>query len=78
MVIEQTDGSLERERRILDVVRDHRVDGVILSPIAIAPTSWRRAPDATALVLLGERIHDGPAEHVRSTTYGRRATSPST
>src|SRR6478609_387295 len=35
VVIEQTDGSLERERQILDGVRDHRVDGLILSPVAI-------------------------------------------
>ncbi|WP_440098002.1 LacI family DNA-binding transcriptional regulator [Streptosporangium sp. H16] len=64
VVIEQTDGRLERERRILDGVRDHRVDGVILSPIAIGADELAARTDATALVLLGERIHDGPADHV--------------
>ncbi|GAA2911545.1 LacI family DNA-binding transcriptional regulator [Streptosporangium fragile] len=64
VVIEQTDGSLDRERRILDGVRDHRVDGVILSPIAIGADELAARTDDTALVLLGERIHDGPADHV--------------
>ncbi|GAT66630.1 LacI family DNA-binding transcriptional regulator [Planomonospora sp. ID91781] len=64
VVIEQTDGSLERERQILDGVRDHRVDGLILSPIAIGADELAARTDETALVLLGERIHDGPADHV--------------
>ncbi|GIH76789.1 LacI family DNA-binding transcriptional regulator [Planobispora longispora] len=64
VVIEQTDGSLERERQILDGVRDHRVDGLIFSPIAIGADELAARTDDTALVLLGERIHDGPADHV--------------
>ncbi|WP_444544029.1 LacI family DNA-binding transcriptional regulator [Planomonospora parontospora] len=64
VVIEQTDGSLERERQILDGVRDHRVDGLIFSPIAIGADELAARTDETALVLLGERIHDGPADHV--------------
>ncbi|MET8333685.1 LacI family DNA-binding transcriptional regulator [Streptosporangium canum] len=64
VVIEQTDGSLERERQILDGVRDHRVDGLILSPVAIGVDELAARTDDTALVLLGERIHDGPADHV--------------
>ncbi|MBG0830285.1 LacI family DNA-binding transcriptional regulator [Planomonospora sp. ID67723] len=64
VIIEQTDGSLERERQILDGVRDHRVDGLIFSPIAIGADELAARTDDTALVLLGERIHDGPADHV--------------
>ncbi|GAA0403576.1 LacI family DNA-binding transcriptional regulator [Microbispora corallina] len=64
VVIEQTDGSLERERQVLDGVRDHRVDGVILSPVAIGAEELAARIDDTALVLLGERIYDGPADHV--------------
>ncbi|GII04991.1 LacI family transcriptional regulator [Planobispora takensis] len=64
VIIEQTDGDLERERQILDGVRDHRVDGLIFSPIAIGADELAARTDDTALVLLGERIHDGPADHV--------------
>ncbi|GAA3446615.1 LacI family DNA-binding transcriptional regulator [Planomonospora venezuelensis] len=64
VIIEQTDGSLQRERQILDGVRDHRVDGLIFSPIAIGADELAARTDDTALVLLGERIHDGPADHV--------------
>ncbi|MBP2703761.1 LacI family DNA-binding transcriptional regulator [Microbispora sp. RL4-1S] len=64
VVIEQTDGILDRERRVLDGVRDHLVDGVILSPLAIGVEELAARTDAAALVLLGERIHDGPADHV--------------
>ncbi|MEW9552954.1 LacI family DNA-binding transcriptional regulator [Nonomuraea sp. NPDC050783] len=64
VVIEQTDGSLRRERQVLDGVRDHRVDGLILSPISIGADELAARTDETALVLLGERIYDGPADHV--------------
>ncbi|WP_084966077.1 LacI family DNA-binding transcriptional regulator, partial [Thermoactinospora rubra] len=64
VVIEQTDGRLARERQVLDGVRDHRVDGLIFSPIAIGAEELAARADATALVLLGERIWDGPADHV--------------
>ncbi|MET8142539.1 LacI family DNA-binding transcriptional regulator [Sphaerisporangium sp. NPDC005288] len=64
VVIEQTDGDLGRERQVLDGVRDHRIDGLILSPVAIGKEELAARSDDTALVLLGERIHDGPADHV--------------
>jgi len=64
VVIEQTDGSLQRERQVLDGVRDHRVDGVILSPVSIGAEELAARTDDAALVLLGERIYDGPADHV--------------
>ncbi|NUW40759.1 LacI family DNA-binding transcriptional regulator [Nonomuraea rhodomycinica] len=64
VIIEQTDGSLAREREVLDGVRDHRVDGLIFSPIAIGADELAARTDDTSLVLLGERIYDGPADHV--------------
>ncbi|WP_101789771.1 LacI family DNA-binding transcriptional regulator [Nonomuraea indica] len=64
VIIEQTGGSLDRERQVLDGVRRHRVDGLILSPIAIGADELAARTDDTALVLLGERIHGGPADHV--------------
>ncbi|GAA3475295.1 LacI family DNA-binding transcriptional regulator [Nonomuraea roseola] len=64
VIIEQTGGALERERRILDGVRDHHVDGLILSPVAVGAEELAARTDDTALVLLGERIYDGPADHV--------------
>ncbi|MDH2429453.1 LacI family DNA-binding transcriptional regulator [Sphaerisporangium sp. TRM90804] len=64
VVIERTGGDLARERQVIDGVRDHRVDGLILSPAAIGADELAGRTDDTALVLLGERIHDGPADHV--------------
>jgi LacI family transcriptional regulator, repressor for deo operon, udp, cdd, tsx, nupC, and nupG len=66
MIIEQTDGDQERERKLLaDSEREQLFDGLIFSPLGLGArdlgsASTRRAP----VVLLGERVNDGPFDHV--------------
>ncbi|KES06105.1 LacI family transcriptional regulator [Streptomyces toyocaensis] len=64
VLIEQTDGDPARERDVLDGVREQRIDGLIFSPIAVGPEELAARTDTTALVLLGERVLDGPTHHV--------------
>jgi DNA-binding LacI/PurR family transcriptional regulator len=64
VLIDQTDGQRDREELVMDGYGTHLMDGLILSPIASGPAelSARRAIIPT--VLLGERIYDGPDDHV--------------
>lgn len=64
IVIEQTDGRPERERQVLEGIREQRIDGLIFSPIAVGRDELSDRKDTTALVLLGERVIDGPTHHV--------------
>lgn len=64
VLIEQTDGVAEREQLALDGIRAHLLDGLILSPLSVGEEQIRRRRDTTPLVLLGERVFDGPADHV--------------
>jgi DNA-binding LacI/PurR family transcriptional regulator len=64
VLIDQTDGLAERERLVTAGIRDHLIDGLIFSPLAMGREDLRRRIDDTPLVLLGERIQDGPADHV--------------
>ncbi|MDG9719536.1 LacI family DNA-binding transcriptional regulator [Streptomyces sp. DH24] len=64
VLIEQTDGLPDREREVLDGVREQRIDGLIFSPIAVGREELSARTDTTALVLLGERVLDGPTHHV--------------
>jgi DNA-binding LacI/PurR family transcriptional regulator len=46
-------------------IRDHLIDGLIFSPLALTGADLATSPDATTpMVLLGERIDHGPADHV--------------
>lgn len=64
VLIDQTDGLAEREELALDGIRGHLLDGLIFSPITVGADELARRQDATPLVLLGERVSDGPADHV--------------
>ena len=64
MLIDQTDGRAESEQLVLDGIRGRLIDGLILSPIALGAADLERRRDTTPLVLLGERVFDGPADHV--------------
>lgn len=62
--IEQTDGQPELERRMLaGPLREH-VDGVIVSPWAMAPDEVSRGTGRTPVVLLGERSGMGEVDRV--------------
>ena len=63
VLIEQTDGRGDRERDLVAGLRRHAIDGIILSPVALATGELTRRHGVPA-VLLGERTRDGPADHV--------------
>ncbi|MEE3918667.1 substrate-binding domain-containing protein [Micromonospora sp. BRA006-A] len=63
VLIDQTGGRSEQERKAASGIGDHMIDGLILSPLALT------ADDLAALaglpmVLLGERVDHGIADHV--------------
>jgi DNA-binding LacI/PurR family transcriptional regulator len=64
VLIDQTDGLVEREQLVLDGIRGQLIDGLIFSPIALGAADLARRRDTTPLVLLGERVFDGPVDHV--------------
>ena len=64
VLIDQTGGQLERELLVSEGMRAHMLDGLIFSPIAMGAEELAARRDDTAMVLLGERIFDGPADHV--------------
>jgi len=64
VMFEQTDGLVDREQAVLDGNRGRLIDGLILSPIALGAGELQRRRDTVPLVLLGERVEDGPADHV--------------
>jgi DNA-binding LacI/PurR family transcriptional regulator len=63
VLVDQTDGDLEREREVAVGIRDHLVDGLILSPLALSGAEVAGGPDPTPTVLIGEHGH-GAADHV--------------
>ncbi len=64
VLVDQTEGAHERERKIIGGLRDQLIDGLILSPLALTADDLAERTDATPMVLLGERVHRGPADHV--------------
>jgi DNA-binding LacI/PurR family transcriptional regulator len=64
VLMDQTDGLVERERLLLDGIGGRMIDGLILSPLGLGATELEGRRDTTPLVLLGERVYDGPADHV--------------
>ncbi|MEV4709307.1 LacI family DNA-binding transcriptional regulator [Actinoplanes sp. NPDC049316] len=77
LLVQQTGGDADHERRLLDGVRGQVVDGLVLSPWALSPQDLRRRPDAVPLVLLGEQDADGLLDHVAvdSVAAARDATA---
>ena len=64
VLIDQTNGLAERELLVSEGIRSHLLDGLIFSPFAMGAEELARRRDDTPLVLLGERVFDGPADHV--------------
>lgn len=64
LIIDQTGGLAARERQILDGIRGQLVDGLIFSPIGLSARDIAARSDKTPLVLLGERVYGGLADHV--------------
>lgn len=64
LLIDQTEGRADRERLVLEGIRSQLVDGLIYSPVSLGEREISRRRDPTPLVLLGERVYGGPADHV--------------
>ncbi|TDC41370.1 LacI family DNA-binding transcriptional regulator, partial [Micromonospora sp. KC213] len=76
VLVDQTGGDAERERVAAAGIGDHMIDGIIFSPRALGADDLVGL-DGTPLVLLGERVDQGPADHVGidSVTAARQVTA---
>ncbi|MEV1331526.1 LacI family DNA-binding transcriptional regulator [Micromonospora costi] len=63
VLIDQTGGAREQERVVASGITDHLIDGLIFSPLALTADDLTNL-DGTPMVLLGERVDHGPADHV--------------
>lgn len=66
--VEQTGGTREREIDLLRTPRLRMTDGVLFSPLQMGQDDAAFLDVDYPLVLLGERIFDGPTDHARCTT----------
>lgn len=64
VLVERTDATRERELEVLSGARLRMVDGLIFSPLALGPGDVEAFRVDFPMVLLGERIFHGPADHV--------------
>ena len=64
VLIDQTDGVRERELDVARGIRDHLVDGVIFSPLALGEDDLPAPRSEVPIVCLGERIHAGAMDHI--------------
>ncbi|MDQ7909746.1 LacI family DNA-binding transcriptional regulator [Phytohabitans sp. ZYX-F-186] len=64
VLIDQTNGDPEQERLVAAGIRDHMIDGLIFSPLALGGADLDAGAKATPMVLLGERVAHGQADHV--------------
>ncbi|MEH0938729.1 LacI family DNA-binding transcriptional regulator [Micromonospora psammae] len=63
VLIDQTGGGPEQERVAASGIADHMIDGLIFSPLALTADDLAGL-DGMPMVLLGERVDHGPADHV--------------
>ncbi|MEV6847936.1 LacI family DNA-binding transcriptional regulator [Actinoplanes sp. NPDC051411] len=64
LLIDETQGAKDSERLVLDGIKSHLVDGLIVSPPALTAKEIEGRRDRTPLVLLGERLAHSPVDHV--------------
>lgn len=66
VLIDQTEGSRERERVVTGGIRPELIDGLIFSPLALTAADLAERTDTTPMVLLGERLTGSApvADHV--------------
>ncbi|MEV7694610.1 LacI family DNA-binding transcriptional regulator [Microbacterium sp. NPDC089189] len=76
VLVEQTGGDRDREIALLKSPRLKLTDGLIFSPLGMGQEDVGLLEVPYPLVLLGERIFDGPADHVtmRNVEAARAAT----
>lgn len=64
VLIDQTDGRREGELLVLHGIRDHLIDGVVFSPLALGDEDLRTTRSQVPIVCLGERVHAGTMDHI--------------
>ena len=64
VLVEQTSGDRERELRAVSGGRARMTDGLLFSPYALGQDDVGALSTQFPIVLLGERIFDGPTDHV--------------
>lgn len=64
VLVDQTDGERGRERDAMEALGTEVIDGLIVSPLASGRADLAARRDTTPMVLLGERVYDGPQDHV--------------
>jgi DNA-binding LacI/PurR family transcriptional regulator len=65
VLVDQTDGLVDREREVATGFRHQLIDGLILSPAALGRDDLaERGVDDLPLVLIGEKLGAGPHDHV--------------
>ena len=64
VVVEESGGTAEGERRLLEGRGGRGLDGLVVSPWALPPEELSRHAGARPLVVLGERDPAGAADHV--------------
>lgn len=75
VLIDCTDGVVERERLVAEGFHERVIDGLILLPHALEPEDLERRRDETPMVLLGERLADqADCVSLDSRAAGRAAT----
>ncbi len=64
VMVEQTSGQREAELRAVSASRPRFLDGLLFSPVSLGQADAEALAVDRPLVLLGERIFDGPTDHV--------------
>lgn len=64
ILIDQTDGLEQRERKIASGLRRHVIDGLIFSPLSMGPADIASAAGSTPMLLLGEQDLPKSVDHV--------------
>lgn len=77
VLVQQTDGSAEEERRLLSGLSGQSVDALVVSPWGLSPAELAPGPGAPPVVLLGEQDAGGVLDHVTvdSEQAAREATA---
>jgi len=64
VMVEQTSGARDAELRAVSSSRPRLLDGLLFSPVSLGDADASALDVDTPIVLLGERIFNGPADHV--------------
>lgn len=75
ILVDQTEGRADRERLVAKGLRNHVIDGLIFSPLAMGVSEIAEAADGTPMVLLGECRHPANMDHVAIDNVGAAAAA---